>query len=821
MPEDDELLPYLEEFSPCGPDGCEIPQNHFINVSRSGSGYSQQGYGSNSQGGRRPSLDHGLLAARAAAAAAGAATPSGYSNHMRSQYRDSMMPPPQHAIPPTPTNGAGRTSPWMGHRQQRSADPIQGSQPPPYDSPSTAFMNMITASQDVKRHPYHQFAEQQQPQHHQQGYNNPYEQHSQQQQRPYQPDQRSYHPGPTPMIRTNSLASPLMPPLTPPQRATSTRGIAPIPSSRSIHSNASSGVSGYQPRATQSLDIDRRSVRSGGSDSGYSEEDDDPNAILEKYGGNSLTFTESERPTLFELLKPYVPSVEQANAEFSAYQTLNAWLMGGSESAFTHYAHWKPSLRGMQYAVPRMLNVPKIDIGAHAITVKLRRAILLVSSMQYRCHYCAAHAAGIGDVLSGSYRSHVRAKASAISSSGSGNSLPTRFKLRPGNNHLAADEKPSIAIPGNTPTNMKPIMDPSDPRNNQRDADALRLVTAASRIPSKVTPDLKKRVVNSFGVEGMQTIACISAIIGWTNAITDSVGMQLGANDILFASEQIGPSGWSADRHAPDTFNESGRFSSKEMDKAKKEEFVPKRGVKRLLDYNTILKKLHVAEKECVAWTKAIPTSHRALDDWMAQHMGFVPKYVSCLQNLDAKRAVCFMLWLYLVRSKEDPDPCVGDEPCEWSNGAKALMFYVYTTATGNLLLRGHAAYLAIRRKVPIHILVSASAGVPVHNARLDATLDFIRSAASLKRVFTASNNIRLLENMVTPRGAMEAVSSLGLFNMLHRLSAITAPEPVQFEPIVKDFLESFGGALDMDPSDAAPQSKEERKVVDPLQFLF
>ncbi|KAJ3303685.1 hypothetical protein HDU76_005306, partial [Blyttiomyces sp. JEL0837] len=29
QPEDEDLMPYLEEFSPCGPDGCEIPQSYF------------------------------------------------------------------------------------------------------------------------------------------------------------------------------------------------------------------------------------------------------------------------------------------------------------------------------------------------------------------------------------------------------------------------------------------------------------------------------------------------------------------------------------------------------------------------------------------------------------------------------------------------------------------------------------------------------------------------------------------------------------------------------------------------------------------------
>ncbi|KAJ3113933.1 hypothetical protein HDU96_002741 [Phlyctochytrium bullatum] len=632
----------------------------------------------------------------------------------------------------------------------------------------------------------------------------------------------------------------------------------------------------YAPRngGAASLDLDRTSVWSAvtpESDSGYSEEDGgdsqsgaNHDALLALYGANSLTFTESERPTLFELLRPYTPSLEQANSEYKAFQTLSAWLMGSAEASVTHYAHWKPAVRALQFAIPRMLNVPKIDLGANQVSVKLRRAILLVSSMQYRCHYCAAHMAGVGDILSGSYRAKVRrAKHSALQKqakdakwaaaangsqpgfqdSASASSTASTVVNSPvvvGSASLSLDMG-SFPSPGggpaaapaaaaaaageppvtNVPAQFRPVMDPSDPRNSQKEADALRLVTAASRIPSKVTPELKRNVLNSFGLDGLQTIGCIAAMIGWTNAITDSVGMQLGVSDILFAQEQIGPSGWSGDRHATDSYKETGRFSVSELEQAKEAEFVPQKGLKRLVDYTTVLKNLHAAEKECVKWATPIPTTHRGIDDFVFKHFGFLPKYLQHMQNLESKRAVTFMLWHFLLRSKEEQDPCVEGEACEWSNGAKALMFYVYTTATGNLLLRGHAAFLAVRRKVPVHILVSAAAGVPVNNARLDACLDFIRSAASLKRVFTARNNRRLLENMLTPRGVMEAVSSLGLFNMLHRLSAIIAPEPVQFEPQIKDFLVTFGQVLDLDPNDAAPQSREERKVQDPLQFLF
>ncbi|KAJ3306793.1 hypothetical protein HDU76_004741 [Blyttiomyces sp. JEL0837] len=175
----------------------------------------------------------------------------------------------------------------------------------------------------------------------------------------------------------------------------------------------------------------------------------------------------------------------------------------------------------------------------------------------------------------------------------------------------------------------------------------------------------------------------------------------------------------------------------------------------------------------------------------------------------------------FIPANRDEVDACVGDEECEWSSGAKALMGYVYFSNTGNLLLRGHFAFIATRRKVPLTILYAASHNNDLNNPRLDAALSLFRAAASLKRTFPASLNKRLLATSVSPKGVMEMVATLGLCNMLHRLSAMIAPEPVMFEKEVREFLGSFSGVLGMDPDDASPQDIEERKVPDPLQFLY
>ncbi|KAJ1562393.1 hypothetical protein HK405_012672 [Cladochytrium tenue] len=550
---------------------------------------------------------------------------------------------------------------------------------------------------------------------------------------------------------------------------------------------------------------------------------DDPSEIsneLRMYGANMLDFTNHEKPTLFELLRGEVQPPEQTTEEYKPFVTVGAWVLGEAEPCLNYYALWRPSVRLLQFMSSRLMFMPKIDLHQAVINPKLRRAILLVSSMQYRCHYCAAHVAGQGSLLKGSYRSQLAAKSNIYLMS----------EARPRRDGAAKSNEDGV----------KPVVDSEDPRNSAREADILRLVAAASRIPSRVTHDLKRKVVAEIGEDGLQMAAAISAFVGWTNAITDSVGLQLSLNDMLFASQHLGPEGWDAGRHAPDapSFQSppgaSGNGFAAQMNRAIKSEVIPRRGLGRLLDYASIGRSVMAMERIDAESAGAVPNTARALHHWLRMQMGFLPRYVEVLRDIEVKRTMALALWVLLVRRRDTPDPCVGLEPCEWTNGAKALMWYVYTTRTGNLLLKGHAAFLAVRWGVPLNILVTAAAGVTTRDARLDAALDLMRAAASTKRTFPGSLNQRLVATAISPKGVMELVCTLGLFNMLHRLSAIVMPIPAgreltpeggepcnEFEPEVFTVLKTFASVLNIDPYDASPQDKGLRREADPLQFLF
>ncbi|KAJ1534424.1 hypothetical protein HK096_003894 [Nowakowskiella sp. JEL0078] len=216
-------------------------------------------------------------------------------------------------------------------------------------------------------------------------------------------------------------------------------------------------------------------------------EEGDIQNVLAKHGGNVLDFTEHEKPTLYDLLTPHVPDSDKTNIEFMPFQTLTGWMVGSPEKSLAYYALWKPAARGYQFALARMLSIPKIDLKLCSISPRLRRSIMLVSSMQYRCHYCAAHAAGVGDLLKGSWRAQVSAKTETSVISNASKSTP----------YFQNESRMDL---------IQPITDPMDRRISPKESDILRLVTAASRIPSKVTPELKKNVIRSIGVEGLQIV---------------------------------------------------------------------------------------------------------------------------------------------------------------------------------------------------------------------------------------------------------------------------------------------------------------------------
>ncbi|KAI8616327.1 hypothetical protein BC830DRAFT_1228382 [Chytriomyces sp. MP71] len=517
-----------------------------------------------------------------------------------------------------------------------------------------------------------------------------------------------------------------------------------------------------------------RSGRESASASDTEEED-----MFGKYGGNNLTFTKLERPSLSELLQPHLETEQELAIEFESFQFLSAYLLGSPMSALPLMALWRPAIHAFRFAMSKMNHVPTVDLGFSKISPKLRRSMLVVASMQYRCGYCAALYSGMGDILRGSFRSQVNRN---------------------------AREKDKL------------LLDATDPKSTKAESAMLRLVTAAARIPSKVTPELKKDVISAFGIEGLQMAASMVALNGLSNVMTDGLGIELGLNEFQFAQENLSEAGWDGSRHAPSAL--ATQTPREQQAAILAREFKHKRGLRKMIELKDLLRNVQHEAAATEKWFHIVPTTHNAIHEWLRMEIGFVPQYISELQALDAKRAVAGLFWMFLIRPA---NAAMNSEHrgvnFEWSSGANCLMFFVYTTLTGNLLLRGHAAYLASHFGVPLSVLLDAEYGFSMRNQRLDAALDFIRASATLDRHYTADVNRALLGAVQSPQGVLEMLSTLGVFNALHRLSAMVAPEPTRFEPEVRQFLVLFKD-LRMDPDDASPQRMNAREF-DQLEFLF
>ncbi|KAI9203492.1 uncharacterized protein BJ171DRAFT_509761 [Polychytrium aggregatum] len=481
---------------------------------------------------------------------------------------------------------------------------------------------------------------------------------------------------------------------------------------------------------------------------------------------------QQQRPSLSDLLQPHCRSPDSVHAEYKAFSGILSWLHGAPDRGFPLYALWVPAIRTLQIMTLRLLGAPAIDMGTSKISTRLRRSILLISSLEYKCHYNIAQAAAFGDLIHGSWKYQVE-------------SLKT---------------PPSPSPP--------PIFDPQDSRLTSQERSALELVAAASRLPSEATPELRQAVRSNFSEDVFQQIVCISAACAWTDAVTDALGVELDPSLIAWTQDQLGELGfWDKTRHMP--LDYGGEEDPESPTSRLSDSRTPGKrrgiGIGRVRDLLHLLRSIQEGSAMEARWLSEFPAGRSRLNSWLQATLGFQPEYIVQILNKDIKRAVCFALWQFLLRPSHYIDPCV-TATCEseWSNHSKILMWFVFSVTAGNRLLQGHAAFVAHKFRLPTHLLMIAKAGGSVGDPKLDVALNFVRRSASAERCFSRQSSIELFQSMRAPEGVMEFLSVLGLLNMLHRLSGMLAADPPQFELEVREYLASAGGlGLGLHPSEA------------------
>ncbi|KAI9206308.1 uncharacterized protein BJ171DRAFT_28092 [Polychytrium aggregatum] len=490
-------------------------------------------------------------------------------------------------------------------------------------------------------------------------------------------------------------------------------------------------------------------------------------------GITALYVATNERPRLSDLLRPHLVSNDVLRKEYPGIIYLTKKLIGFNDENLIYLATWPPALRVYQFNSPRLLNIPNIDMGRSPISIQLRRAILIRSSLAYRCFYCAARSAALGDLMNGPYYDK-------------------------------------------GPDHDRPIVSPFDNRLDDMESQALTLASEASTIPATVTMDAKASLRELYGEDAYQQIAAICASVGWTNIFSDSLGLDLDNTSIDLGEQYLYEYGWYPGRyrHTPEPmlYNEDlvpGHSDGSEHSATgsgahgSPQNAHSSRGLAWAKEMIKTLKVSHDNNTLEQGWLKGFPSGHRNLNKWMKEVMGFQPTYLAQVVNKELKRSLCFTLWQFMLRPVHQKDDCTGpNSASEWSHGAKALMWFVFATESKNVLLQGHAAFLAHRAAISIETLKLAAARMSLGDERLDMAARWVRQYASIKRThFTPAESIRFMESMVSPVGVIELVCTLGLANKMHRFASLVSHgdgKHVYFEPEIEEFLSNKGLELNI-----------------------
>ncbi|KAJ3103665.1 hypothetical protein HDU97_009918 [Phlyctochytrium planicorne] len=613
-------------------------------------------------------------------------------------------------------------------------------------------------------------------------------------------------------------------------------------------------------------------------------------------------------PTLVHLMEVFMPPIrESAKREYASFYNINEWFLGANIESLPYYAVYRPVFRTLQFSyycaivAASMGDIARGSWRAQIADLKKSVHVPLPSPPQ---SFLEALAGGGGE---GGDRGDVGTEnneekdmtmfssppTSPLDDGGQDlkfvetstvkprTSMPSMLSL---SNPSSSSFSTSIFSPSSSfPPPSRPVslysdaFNPDVPsmseRNAKRDRDVLLLVTAASRIPSRVNCSLKKKVLAGLGVDGMQTIGCCIGLMAFTNVITDFLGVQLTFGDVAFAQEFLATgSDWNLLQHAPTGIYKHDMGSDSDLSTK-----TSKSILNRLGDYKTLLKDLGACDKQSAHWALTIPTAVEPLHGFLRDRMGFLPNYIMVLKDPEAKRAVAFFTWCFLLRpdvvvkrTEEDVgseemtgafgvDPCVEDDPVVFSREERCLMMFVFATVAGNQLLRGHAGFVGVRfglraerfrevgdwaEEVSKMLMEDVGDG-GVGEMELDEVTDcgwygtkFPPPPAFLERDPVLHASLLVVIHAAQPPSRREYPSSLtswlfgsfeglgtgkphvhvvelaatvGYFNLVHRVAGIVAPEPVCFEEEVVEFLRGVGMGLGVDPGDAGFQRKEER----------
>ncbi|KAJ3120355.1 hypothetical protein HK100_012837 [Physocladia obscura] len=456
----------------------------------------------------------------------------------------------------------------------------------------------------------------------------------------------------------------------------------------------------------------------------------------------------AERPTLQALLEPHAVYGDAFAEKYGAISFLATRIFGELPSVFHTNAIYPTTIKCQIVSVAFTTDVKKLSKN-------LQRLITIVTSLVAQCAYCSAVACGLGDVFKG----------------------------------FVAVTEPLQLAPGDI---------------SATDRIALRLCVAATKVPARVSPKLRRENFLAFGGEvGLQQIANILATSGFSNTFNSLLTAELDQHLSKSAEIAFKNTKYSFGAHKCN-FKFKTTFPKASVSSGSSSNVSTFSWIMELIQVIRHARNLQV-ENQAILNELPIPTTHDSLNAWLLKkfHGGFAPRYLTKIINVNAKRAFCVLLSQTLfseTETKSFDNKYVAQLPF----ADRAVIAFVYFSATKNNLLTAHFAFLASSLGIPAVTLTAALHGAKIFDHKRPETattamqvmipLTYYSARRYHKRVW------RLAPRLVpscdeNPATVLAFCTLVSVFTMLQRYSAVVGNDGDGFENgVLEEFVASSYG---------------------------
>ncbi|KAJ3122209.1 hypothetical protein HK098_003009 [Nowakowskiella sp. JEL0407] len=396
-----------------------------------------------------------------------------------------------------------------------------------------------------------------------------------------------------------------------------------------------------------------------------------------------------------------------------------------------------------------LFDSPNCDLGKTTVSPLLRRQIGIVTAMVSECSYCSAHSAGLGDAMTGS-RLQPKFENEEI-------------KILP----HEVDEKTRIA---------------------------LRLVVAAVKVPSRVTPKMRADVIEAYGRDGLEKICGVMGWLAFMSTFTDTLGCELEVEAAEHAYRTLKKAGWRKTHTVP----RKTTYSRYENEKIGTSCFTSMWGSNKVTDFLDLARNIVKASRYDAKLLRNFPKKSPALEIWFAEHFGPVFSPIKHMSNFEVRRAMAFNLWRFILASADEIEQ-ERDKPTILSND-KVIISFIFFYYSENHYLAAHFARLASRRNIPPRVLLKylefGRNWAPLSYDKNRSERTFLTHACML--TFLVAKRLRSSTFKLTAelfeisghnaRRCVELIALFGMLSMLQRMNvALSGNE--EYEPELQDFL--------------------------------